>query len=49
MLKCPFMNTPYIPNISHIIGALSIYDLESTVGKDYGNTTQTMKKIEKKL
>jgi len=34
MLKCPFMNTPYIPNISHIIGALSIYDLESTVGKE---------------
>ncbi|KAA8551536.1 hypothetical protein DM05_3031 [Pseudomonas poae] len=34
MLKCPFMNTPYIPNISHILGALSIYDLEDTVGKE---------------
>ncbi|WP_256732908.1 hypothetical protein [Pseudomonas sp. P7548] len=27
------MKTPYIPNISHILGALSIYDLEETVGK----------------
>lgn len=34
MLKCPFMNTPYTPNISHILGALSIYDLEDTVGKE---------------
>ncbi|SET72177.1 MULTISPECIES: hypothetical protein [unclassified Pseudomonas] len=34
MLKCPFMNTPYTPNISHILGALSIYDLEETVGKE---------------
>ena len=28
------MNTPYTPNISHILGALSIYDLEDTVGKE---------------
>ena len=28
------MNTPYTPNISHILGALSIYDLEETVGKE---------------
>ena len=28
------MNTPYPPNISHILGALSIYDLEDTVGKE---------------
>lgn len=34
MLKCPFMKTPYTPNISHILGALSIYDLEETVGKE---------------
>ncbi|AHC34759.1 MAG: hypothetical protein COB06_023915 [Pseudomonas sp.] len=34
MLKCPFMNTPYAPNISHILGALSIYDLENTVEKE---------------
>ncbi|MBK5476333.1 hypothetical protein JFU04_09495 [Pseudomonas sp. TH21] len=34
MLKCPFMNTPYTPNISHILGALSIYDLEETAGKE---------------
>lgn len=34
MLKAPFMDTPYIPNISHILGALSIYDLENTVGKE---------------
>ncbi|PRW88850.1 hypothetical protein C7A11_09770 [Pseudomonas simiae] len=34
MLKCPFMNTPYAPNISHLLGALSIYDLEETVGKE---------------
>ncbi|NWE21963.1 hypothetical protein HX803_22215 [Pseudomonas sp. P7548] len=33
MLICPLMKTPYIPNISHILGALSIYDLEETVGK----------------
>lgn len=33
MLICPFMKTPYTPNISHILGALSIYDLEETVGK----------------
>lgn len=34
MLKCPFMNTPYIPNIAHLLGALSIYDLEDTIGKE---------------
>ncbi|MBH3422913.1 MULTISPECIES: hypothetical protein [Pseudomonas] len=34
MLKAPFIDTPYIPNISHILGALSIYDLENTVGKE---------------
>jgi hypothetical protein len=34
MLKHPLMNIPYIPNISHILGALSIYDLEETVGKE---------------
>lgn len=34
MLKCPFMNTPYVPNISHILGALSIHDLEETIGKE---------------
>ncbi|WP_306669971.1 hypothetical protein [Pseudomonas sp. NIBRBAC000502773] len=28
------MNTTYTPNISHILGALSIYDLEDTVGKE---------------
>ena len=28
------MRTPYTPNISHILGALSIYDLEETVGKE---------------
>ncbi|ONH53102.1 hypothetical protein SAMN04490182_1782 [Pseudomonas cedrina] len=33
MLKHPLMNIPYTPNISHILGALSIYDLEETVGK----------------
>lgn len=27
------MKTPYIPSISHILRALSIYDLEDTVGK----------------
>ncbi|MBC2384828.1 hypothetical protein HF257_31075 [Pseudomonas sp. WS 5106] len=34
MIKCPFMKTPYTPNISHILGALSIYDLEDTIGKE---------------
>ena len=34
MLKCPFMKTPYIPIISHILGAISIYDLENTIGKE---------------
>lgn len=34
MLKRPFMNTPYVPNISHILGALSIHDLEETIGKE---------------
>lgn len=34
MLKCPFMKIPYTPNISHILGALSIYDLEDTIGKE---------------
>ncbi|AUG06948.1 hypothetical protein CXQ82_10285 [Pseudomonas sp. S09G 359] len=34
MLKCPFTNTPYTPNISHILGAISIYDLEDTIGKE---------------
>ncbi|MCS4245790.1 hypothetical protein [Pseudomonas sp. BIGb0164] len=33
MLKYPFMKAPYTPSISHILGALSIYDLEETVGK----------------
>ncbi len=33
MLKHPLMNTKYTPNTSHILGALSIYDLEETVGK----------------
>jgi len=28
------MNTPYSPNISHILGALSIYDLEETAEKE---------------
>jgi len=32
MLKCPFMKAPYIPRISHVLGALSIYDLEETKG-----------------
>lgn len=27
------MKAPYTPSISHILGALSIYDLEETVGK----------------
>ena len=34
MLKAPFTDTPYTPNISYILGALSIYDLENTVGKE---------------
>jgi hypothetical protein len=34
MLKAPFMDTPYIPNISHILGALSIYDFENTAEKE---------------
>jgi len=34
MLKCPFMDAPYIPNISHFLGALSIYDLENTIGRE---------------
>ncbi|MCM2377262.1 hypothetical protein [Pseudomonas marginalis] len=34
MLKHPFLETYYIPNISHILGALSIYDLEETIGKE---------------
>lgn len=33
MLKSPFMNIPYILSISQILGALSIYDLEDTVGE----------------
>lgn len=49
MLKNPFMDTPYIPNISHILGALSIYDLENTVGKKLRkynpNNTQEREKI----
>ncbi|WP_347341854.1 hypothetical protein [Pseudomonas sp. ArH3a] len=27
------MDMPYLPNISHILGALSIYDLEDTAGE----------------
>lgn len=27
------MNIPYAPKISHILGALSIYDLEDTIGE----------------
>ncbi len=34
MLKCPFMKTPYTPIISHILGAISIYDRENTIGKE---------------
>jgi len=34
MLKCPFTSIPYTPNIAHILGALSIYDLEDTIGKE---------------
>lgn len=33
ILKSPFMDIPYAPSISHILGALSIYDLEDTVGE----------------
>lgn len=33
MLKSPFMDIPYTPTVSHVIGALSIYDLEDTVGE----------------
>lgn len=28
------MKAPYTPSISHILGALSIYDLEETLGKE---------------
>lgn len=49
MLKAPFIDTPYIPNISHILGALSIYDLENTVEKELRaydpNTKQEREKI----
>lgn len=34
MLKSPFMYAPYIPKISYVLGALSIYDLEETVGEE---------------
>ncbi|MFC6337893.1 hypothetical protein GIR22_19635 [Pseudomonas sp. CCM 7891] len=34
MLKSPFVDAPYIPKISYILGALSIYDLEDTVGEE---------------
>lgn len=49
MLKAPFIDTPYTPNISYILGALSIYDLENTVGKELReydpNNTQEREKI----
>lgn len=34
MLKTPPHGTPYIPNISHALGALSIYDLQDAVGEE---------------
>lgn len=49
MLKCPFMNTPYTPNISHILGALSIYDLEETVGKELWKHDPNNKKDREKI
>ncbi len=49
MLKCPFMNTPYTPNISHILGALSVYDLEETVGKELWKHDPNNKKDREKI
>ncbi|MGC6369129.1 hypothetical protein [Pseudomonas sp. K2I15] len=33
MLKIPFIDAPYEPKLSHILGALSIYDQEETKGE----------------
>jgi hypothetical protein len=33
MLKVPFIDAPYEPKLSHILGALSIYDQEETKGE----------------
>jgi hypothetical protein len=33
MLKTPFIDVPYKPKLSHILGALSIYDQEETKGE----------------
>ncbi|WP_350616077.1 hypothetical protein [Pseudomonas sp. HY7a-MNA-CIBAN-0227] len=33
MLKVPYIDAPYEPKISHILGALSIYDREETKGE----------------
>ena len=43
------MNTPYTPNISHILGALSIYDLEDTVGKELWKYDPTNEKDREKI
>lgn len=33
MLKAPFIDAPYEPKLSHILGAISIYDQEETKGE----------------
>ncbi|WP_339421279.1 MULTISPECIES: hypothetical protein [unclassified Pseudomonas] len=43
------MNTPYTPNISHILGALSVYDLEETVGKELWKHDPNNKKDREKI
>ncbi|MFQ6346677.1 hypothetical protein ACQRBV_19290 [Pseudomonas sp. R11F] len=43
------MNTPYIPNISHILGALSIYDIEETVGRELRKYNPNNEKDRKKI
>ncbi|XPV20647.1 hypothetical protein MYA83_09770 [Pseudomonas palleroniana] len=49
MLKCPFMNTPYTPNTSHILGELSIYDIEETVGRELRKYNPNNEKDRKKI
>ncbi|MFQ6347687.1 hypothetical protein ACQRBV_25560 [Pseudomonas sp. R11F] len=43
------MNTPYTPNISHILGALSIYDIEKTVGRELRKYNPNNEKDRKKI
>ncbi|WP_419794880.1 hypothetical protein [Pseudomonas palleroniana] len=43
------MNTPYTPNTSHILGELSIYDIEETVGRELRKYNPNNEKDRKKI